>query len=226
VPFKGLAAPKRRLAPLLDLTERRGLARAMLADVLAALRAAEGFGRVVLVSRDPAALELAAHWGADALPERGRAGYRAAAEQAAAAAKAAGAAGLLLLPADLPLLTAADLERLLAESERAAVVLTPSRGGRGTNAVLARPPGVLPYCYGPASFRAHLREAVRAGLPWIVLELSNLALDIDRPADLRRLLADGRGGGGTATWQYLEEIRLAERLMPPRRQQREPCQTV
>ena len=60
MPFKGLAAPKRRLAPLLSLAERRGLARAMLSDVLAALGRAEGFGRMFVISPDPAALELPA----------------------------------------------------------------------------------------------------------------------------------------------------------------------
>jgi 2-phospho-L-lactate guanylyltransferase len=216
VPFKGLAAPKRRLAPLLSLTERRGLAQAMLADVLAALARAEGFGRVFVISRDAAALELAQQLGADAMPESGRPGYRAAAEQAAEAARAAGASGLLVLPADLPLVTSTDLECLLIESGRASVTLAPSRHGDGTNALLARPPGVLPYLYGPSSFRAHLRAAERRSLRTAVVDLPNLGLDVDQPSDLLRLLDREAGPRETATRRYVAEIALAERVSAAR----------
>jgi len=212
VPFKGLAAPKRRLAPLLSLAERRGLARAMLSDVLAALAGAEGFSRAFVISRDPAGLKLARQLGAEGLPECGPSGYRAAAEQAAEAARAAGVAGLLVLPADLPSVRSADLECLLRESERASVTLAPSRGGDGTNALLARPPGAIPYLYGPGSFRAHLRAAERGGLRTAVLEVVNLGLDVDEPSDLRWLVEREVGPSNSATRRYLTEIGLAERL--------------
>ena len=216
MPFKGLAAPKRRLAPLLSLTERRGLAQAMLSDVLAALGRAEGYDRVFVISRDPAALELALQLGANAMPESGRPGYRSAAEQAAETARAAGASGLLVLPADLPLVTSTDLKYLLLESARASVALAPSRHGDGTNALLARPPGVLPYLYGPGSFRAHLRAAERRRLRTAVVELPNLGLDVDQPSDLLRLLEREAGPRQTATRHYLAEIALAERLSAAR----------
>jgi 2-phospho-L-lactate guanylyltransferase len=212
VPFKGLFAPKRRLAPVLSLAERRELSRAMLGDVLGVLRVAEGLSRVVVVSRDRSALELAAAAGAEPLLESGRSGYRAAAEQVARAAKEAGAAGLLILPADLPLLTSTDVEYLLLESGRASVTLVPSRHGEGTNALITRPPGLIPFRYGNASFQAHLRAAGRRGLQPLVLYLPNVALDLDQPSDLGLLLRQAAGGRETPTRRYLVEIGAAERL--------------
>jgi 2-phospho-L-lactate guanylyltransferase len=214
VPFKGLAAPKRRLASALSLLERRRLAAAMLRDVLSALRAASGFGRLLVIG-DLAALQLADRLGAEPLLERGRTGYRSAAEQAASAARAGGAAGLLVLPADLPLATSADLECLLLQSRKAAVTLVSSRDGRGTNALLTRPPGVIPYQYGCESFRAHVQAAERRSLQVAVLNLPALALDIDQPGDLQFFLDHPGPATGTATWRYLEEIGASARLTLP-----------
>jgi 2-phospho-L-lactate guanylyltransferase len=186
----------------------------MLRDVLSALRAASGFGRLLIVG-DLAALQLADRLGAEPLLERGRTGYRSAAEQAANAARAGGAAGLLVLPADLPLATSADLEHLLLESRTAAVTLVASRDGRGTNALLTRPPGAIPYRYGGESFRAHVQAAERRSLSAAVLDLPALALDIDQPSDLQFFLDHGGAAKGTATWRYLEEIGASERLSLP-----------
>ena len=212
MPFKGLFAPKRRLAPVLSLAERRALATAMLGDVLDVLRAVAGLSRVLVVSRDRAALALAVAAGAEPLLESGRTGYRAAAEQVARAAKEAGATGLLILPADLPLLTRADVEYLLLQSRRASVTLVASRHGEGTNALITRPPGLIPYRYGTASFQEHLRAAERRGLRPLMLDLPNVALDLDRPSDLGSLLEEQRGGRDSASLKYLAEIGAAERV--------------
>jgi 2-phospho-L-lactate guanylyltransferase len=211
VPFRGLADPKRRLASLLSLDERRDLARAMLTDVLTAIQDAGLFERVLLVSREPAALALAPVLGAEALEERGRSGYRAAAGLAAAAALAAGAAGLLVLPADLPLLAPRDLQGLVAESGRSAVVLAPASARGGTNAMLTRPPGAIRFRYGPGSLEAHLLEARQQGLQCGVYLAPSLALDLDRPADLRALLEVG-GCSAAETRRYLRASGVAERL--------------
>lgn len=196
---------------MLSPAERRRLAEAMLADVLGALRAARGLSRVVLVSRDPAALAAAPAWGADGLADQGPPGYRAAAEQAARMARAAGARGLLVVAADLPLLRPDDVEQLLGAAASAAVVLVADRHARGTNALLTSPPGVLPYRYGLDSLAAHCRAAERRGLPVRVLDLPAVALDVDWPDDLRRLLAEA-SVRETATRRYLVASGLAERL--------------
>src|SRR2546422_4754642 len=69
VPVKDLVNAKQRLVPALEPTERRELARAMLSDVLAALRAARLDG-VWVVTRDPEVVGLAAAFGAEPLADR------------------------------------------------------------------------------------------------------------------------------------------------------------
>jgi 2-phospho-L-lactate/phosphoenolpyruvate guanylyltransferase len=184
----------------------------MLADVLAALRAAAGLERLLVVSRDPAALALAASLGAEPLAETGPTGYRSAAEQAALAAAAAGAAALLVLPADIPLITPGDVERLLRASRQTAIVLVASRRGEGTNAILSRPPNAVRFQFGRDSFAAHQRAAAKGGRTAAVLDLPNVALDLDEPEDLRALLYEDQTRPETATIRYLREIALARRV--------------
>ena len=83
------------------------------------------------------------------------------------AAVAQGATAVLMLPADLPLLSAASLERLLdaadaslaAGNGRPMVAIAAADARGGTNALLLSPPDVIEPHFGNASFEAHLRAA-------------------------------------------------------------------
>ena len=64
------------------------------------------------------------------------------------------------------------------------VTLVPDRYGNGTN-VIALPTGAgFRFSYGPGSFARHRAEAERLGLPVRVLDLPDLAWDVDEPADM------------------------------------------
>jgi 2-phospho-L-lactate/phosphoenolpyruvate guanylyltransferase len=195
VPTKALAAAKGRLAPALTAEQRQALARAMLADVLAALLAADGLARVLVVSPDEAALALAESLGGTPLREpplpRGEGvaddALNAALDHAASVATSAGAMALLALPSDVPLVTPADVAALVTgPAPTPAVVLAPTLDG-GTGALLRRPPQVVPACFGSASLHAHLRAAGEVRVLARLLWRPNLALDIDRPEHLQRL---------------------------------------
>lgn len=95
--------------------------------------------------------------------------------------------GLLTISADLPLLAQADLRALLAQAQHASVVLAPSSEGSGTNAILMRPPLVLPYLFGPDSLAAYIQAARRRRVSYTLLHTANLGLDIDTPDDLHEL---------------------------------------
>jgi 2-phospho-L-lactate guanylyltransferase len=196
------------------LTERRTLALAMLGDVLTALRDTKLFEQVLLVSRDERALLCAPDLGVTGLPERGSRGYSAAANQAAVAAGESGVDGLLVLPGDVPLVRPDDIQALVEAVNGAPVGLVPSQRRDGTNAVLAKPPGVLRFRFGRGSFAAHLRQASALG-EYRVVELANLALDLDTPDDLRSLLTQHGGAAATATGRYLRTSGLAARLTGP-----------
>jgi 2-phospho-L-lactate/phosphoenolpyruvate guanylyltransferase len=187
LPVKPLAAGKSRLSGILSDRERAAFNRRLFGHVLSVAAAAVGAHRVLVVSRDPAVLDLATARHAFAVRERDDAGLNAALGQAAT--EAHGAYAVLVLPADLPLLEAADIEAMIsaAASARSAVVIAPDRHDSGTNALLLAPPDAIPFAFGPGSFQAHLAAARRAGIEAVIVRREALAFDIDTAADHARL---------------------------------------
>lgn len=216
VPVKDIADAKARLAPALSPIERRRLFRAMLEDVLTALSRARGLAGVAIVTRDPEAQALAAGFGFRVIAEEANRGHRAAVAHASARLRLEGAGGLIQIPGDVPLVTAAEVEQVLAAHGPApAVSLVPSDDGRGSNCLAASPPDAIPFLFGDVSFAPH-REAARArGIEPTVLRLPGLGLDIDTVADLARL-ADRPGA--TRAQRYLQESGIAGRLAPEARE--------
>jgi 2-phospho-L-lactate guanylyltransferase len=183
VPAKPWAEAKSRLAAAVAEAERVALSRRWLAHLLATAQAVDALAGVAVISRDPVVRTLAAAQGAWPLDESGH-DLNAALEQARAAIVAAGAEAVLVLPADLPLLTAADLTALCELAQAGdGVVIAPSHDG-GTNALLLRPPFALPYAFGEDSFARHCALAAATRLPCRVYRSPTLAWDVDAPADL------------------------------------------
>ena len=192
VPVKRLAQAKSRLRPVLSDAARREFVLAMLEDVLRLTLGQPAIATTAVVSADDDALAFARRIGAQPIREpQSVRGLNAALAFAADALARRGASGLLVLPADVPLATPIDIESILTAWKEAPVVLCPSQSG-GTGALALRPPQAIPFCFGPRSFAAHRRAAIECGLPVAVVDQSGLALDIDRPQDLRAVLsADG-----------------------------------
>jgi 2-phospho-L-lactate guanylyltransferase len=193
VPVKTLTEAKQRLGGVLAPQGRRRLMAVMLRDVLAMLRQVDIVGPVVVVTPDAEVAAIAESCGARVLLEATAQGHSAAVMTGFAHAGAHGAALALTLPADAPLVTPAEVARLIdaAGTEGGArVVLTPSHDRDGTNAVLAAPPDALfSLSFGPGSFARHLAAARMAGLACRVVELAGLGMDVDEPRDLWALLA-------------------------------------
>jgi 2-phospho-L-lactate guanylyltransferase len=190
---------KSRLAGVLDADQRRLLALAMLDDVLHVCTApAAQFHGTVAVVDDPAAMRVAECRGALAVLDSGR-DMNHAASVGVHTAQRLGATTVLVLPGDIPLVSPADLNALLAAAADAArtVVVGASRDGEGTNALLLRPPEVIAPAFGPPSVGRHLHLAERAGAITRVMPNLGLALDVDTPADLAAL-ADLPVGPATA----------------------------
>ncbi|HXF63140.1 MAG TPA: 2-phospho-L-lactate guanylyltransferase [Caldilineaceae bacterium] len=183
VPVKPLEEGKSRLAPALDAAARAALSRRWLNALLATAQASARFAGIGVVSRDPAVLALATTYGATAIQEAGD-DLNSALEQARRVAVQAGAEALLVLPSDLPLVTAEDLTTLVTlAATGAGMVIAPSHDG-GTNALLLRPPNAIPYAFGDESFERHRALAAAAGLPCRVVHSPTLAWDVDSPEDL------------------------------------------
>lgn len=189
VPVRGLPAGKRRLAALLDVSERNALVRAMLDDVVEALAAAESVDRIAIASRDAAARDEAARLGVEFLDQTElKLGYNRAVQFAQAAL--ADSDAMLIVPADVPLITADAVDLMVSTApDGPAVVVAPAHNG-GTNGLFLRPPDVIAPQFGPMSARAHEQSAAsagEAGVPFRTARIDVWAFDLDTPADLRWL---------------------------------------
>jgi 2-phospho-L-lactate guanylyltransferase len=209
IPVKDLTQAKVRLSPLLSPAERYTLATAMLDDVLAAVRQASTVERMALVTTDPHALALAAQWGFEVVDEGSGRGETGAVELAVKVCRERGASSLAVIPGDIPLLTAADVDVVIQHGRQYDIVIVPSWDSRGTNAVLLRPPDALQLRFGAWSFFPHVKQAKRKGLSYKVVRLPHVALDIDTPEDLARLVPQARG---TRSYAVLEEMGLLRRI--------------
>jgi len=211
LPVKNLDAAKQRLVDVLSPTERRLLLRAMLEDVLATLSHVAALDGVAVVSRDPVVASLARSYGALLMMEAESRGQSAAVSMAAVRLAAEGVDGMIMVPADVPLATPAEIGKVLAAVHGPALALTivPARDENGSNCVACSPADCIPFRFGDGSFFAHLEEARCQGITPRVLHLPGLGLDIDTPADLGVLLDRP---GDTRTHAYLAESGIARRL--------------
>jgi 2-phospho-L-lactate guanylyltransferase len=210
VPAKDLGRAKERLAGLLSAEERRGLARAMLEDVLTSLAAVPALAGILVVTRDAELAALAGAAGCALVSDLRHEGPTGAIALAAARLAAEGARAMLAVPADVPLATAGEIAEILAAGAAApAVALVPALADMGTNAIALWPPDAIPPHFGPQSFFRHQELALARGIEPRILRLSGLGLDLDRPADVAAFMARP---SATRSYAYLAECGIIERL--------------
>lgn len=188
LPVKAPGNAKQRLAGVLSAEQREALARMMYEETLAALCAAKGIDRVVVVTCDAEAACLARRSGALVFEEREQQSHSASADAACLRVLGLGATTAILAPIDVPLATKADFE-CLAGAAKPGVVIVPSADGTGTNGLVRTPPDAIESRFGPGSFRAHLEQAREKGVAAEVLRVPGLMFDIDTPEDVAELLA-------------------------------------
>ncbi len=219
VPVKNLAQAKQRLAAVLDQPARTQLAQAMLEDVLAALAGWAGRPAVAIVTSDPFAAELARHHGFEIIPDPVNPGETGAIEMATEICVARGAESTLVIPADIPLIEASELELILENAPAAGSVLVPAADGRGTNAAFRRPANLFPLRFGNDSFKPHHASAQATGKPCIVLQLPGIAVDVDNPEDLEQLIklpGETRAQRLLRTWKLATgHVGTADSAVPP-----------
>ena len=209
IPVTDLSTAKQRLATVLDQPQRTELAQAMLHDVAAEIAAWSGRPACSLVSGDPLAIELAKQYDFELIADRLNPGETGAIEMATSLCVARGIGYTLVIPADIPLIRASELEQILAHAPETGSVLAPAADGRGTNAAFRRPANLFALRFGNDSFKPHLAAARATGKPCVVLQLPSLALDVDNPSDLRQLLAQP---GETRTQRLLRRWKLEDAL--------------
>lgn len=191
MPIRGLETAKTRLGEGLDPEERLELVGALLRRTLRATRDAAAIRGTIVVTMDPNAAGVAKEHGAIGLVERAP-GLNPAIEAGRSVAIARGATAILVLPADIPGVSADALDEVLTRGAEAAhatagaagvVVIVPDQHGAGTNALLVSPPQLIAPRFGERSRESHAAAASVAGATLIEVD-GPLALDVDTPADL------------------------------------------
>ncbi|WP_154794043.1 2-phospho-L-lactate guanylyltransferase [Occultella kanbiaonis] len=190
VPLRDGRTGKTRLAEHLPAPERGRLVVALARHVVATLLAADGISRVLVVTADPILVtdaldadprldiltQPSAPPGLNAAVEFGREQVR----------RRRPGDRLLVIHADLPALTTADVAALLAPA--APVTLGPDRAGLGTNAVVLRPgTDAFTFAFGPGSLARHRHEAESLGSPAALVRRDGTAIDLDTEADFSAL---------------------------------------
>jgi len=185
VPVKPLRRGKSRLASVLNDQERADLNRMLLERTLRTLLELKEVEEVLVVSRDSSALALARDMGARTVQEDGAPTLNTALKRATVVAQVYASGGVLVIPADLPLLAPADVLALLQHATNPpVVVIAPDRHQNGTNALLLSPSNLIEYDFGGDSFQRHCERARRAGARLEIVNLPSLGLDVDFPEDL------------------------------------------
>jgi 2-phospho-L-lactate/phosphoenolpyruvate guanylyltransferase len=184
LPVKRFASAKRRLGAAITEQERGELIVAMLHDVLTAISRSRMVDRILVVTGEPTAAEIAAEYGAATIADPPDADHSEAALLGVDAALANGAGCAALLPGDCPLLDARELDRVLTGVPEHYVTIIPDRHGTGTNGLLRAPPDAIRPAFGEGSRERHVGLAREAGVPYSVEAVKSLALDLDTPGDI------------------------------------------
>lgn len=182
VPMKPLLRAKTRLADALTPSERAAVSLGMLCRVVAAAQASS-LGGVWVIGGDAVVKQAVERAGATWRKDCGadlNASIALAMRQAFKCGKSA-----LYLPADLPFVTACDVNALLSASQDGATLaLAPAKRDGGTNAMLIPFGSPFRPALGKRSFCRHKAQAQRLGIAFAVCESEGFGIDLDTPADL------------------------------------------
>lgn len=182
-----LIAIKRRnqcKSRLTNLTSARRsqLVHLMLENVLDALRSSRCVGQIAVIS--PGSDEHRS----DVLTLRDSgAGLNAALEIGRRQLVGLGARELVVLPADLPFLCAADVDHLVSAGRRAGSAIAPDAAGTGTNGLYLRAVSAFQFRFGPGSCAAHKAQSCTEGRPAPIVCTDGFAHDVDLAEDIAKL---------------------------------------
>jgi 2-phospho-L-lactate/phosphoenolpyruvate guanylyltransferase len=186
VPVKPLRRGKSRLSAILDKESRIALNHCLLENTLFVLTEVQEIEQVLVISRDPQALAIARSFRARTIQEAGTPHLNHALERATLFARRHAVRGVMIVPADLPLINTLDIQKLLhLASKPPSVVISPDRHRKGTNALFISPPGIIKYQFGEKSFHLHCQQAITSGAHLEIADLPSLSLDLDMPEDLQ-----------------------------------------
>ena len=204
VPAKQFERSKSRLASLLTVAERVKLSELLLYDTLSTLRKASRISKIVVVSSDKCAKEIATRMGVLFLQQQTDEGVNSAITLADDYCLLTGTDASIVLPQDLPLLLPQDVDEIcqLAKTSEKCMIICPSLRYDGSNALLRKPPILFSTKYDNDSYNMHRKEALRVGAHVRVILLERIMKDVDTADDALSLAGEPGNGGAL---RYLKQ---------------------
>lgn len=193
VPIKSIKQGKSRLSNTFSDSERIELNYGLVRKTLETLNEVSQIERILVVSKDCDVLSLVDKYGAMTVWEKGKEpNLNHALQQATSFAASYGAQAVLILPTDLPLISSAEIRKLITHTGcPPEMIIAPDRKNEGTNALILNPHGTIKYEFGPNSFYSHLSQAQRKGVRISIYTSPAFQLDLDLPEDLTLLQSSG-----------------------------------
>ncbi|MFN2305075.1 MAG: 2-phospho-L-lactate guanylyltransferase [Anaerolineales bacterium] len=188
VPIKPLRRGKSRLSEILSEDQRYQLNHQLFTNTINILKQVATISDILVVSRDSDVLTEAREMEVRTVTENGTPELNNALRRASVFSTAFSTEGVLIVPADLPLLEPDDVKDFLSARTQAPMVLiSPDRRRQGTNMLLIEPADLLTFSFGYDSFNTHCSLALSKDADLIVIENDHIALDLDNPEDYDRL---------------------------------------
>ena len=186
VPFKNYKSAKSRMRKDLSDEETEKIVENMLRHVLTEVSKSQMSDASFLITKDEEAISLAKQIGVETIEEKEQINESTSVDLATKILIRRGATSVLRIPGDLPLLTYNDIDNVFRESiETNSCILVPSKSGKGTNAILRRPPDIIKSCFGEDSLRKHKKEFDRKQVQYKIVKNKNIELDLDCLEDLQ-----------------------------------------
>lgn len=213
VPVKKLADSKQRLKQYLG-TDREAFTIAMFRDVLAALIASEEVSIIVVVTGDPQLAAIANQHDTLVVAENGSIGLNQAIDLGIDEIRSRGGYRVAILPADIPLLTGAEFDRVVRDFKCQTrnlghdyIGISASKNETGTNCLFVNCHQSFKLRYGPDSYKQHSDSAEMNNHGPISLYSATISMDIDERQDLDKLLSYCELNPEfqkTETWKFLQ----------------------
>ncbi|MDC0400034.1 2-phospho-L-lactate guanylyltransferase [Alphaproteobacteria bacterium] len=205
VPLKNLKLAKSRLSNILAEGERQELVLAMFDDVLVSLRESPFIEKIFLVA-DKYFNPIA---DVQMITEIKNRGYDEAIIEALKDSRVNQAQAMLILPADLPLVSRDELDTLIRDQEDGSIRIAGARDQDGTNALVMKPPSLLATSFGAGSFERHKKFAKALSVKIEEVNLPGLSFDVDTEKDLIDFV---QTKSDTRTYRFLDESGIIGRL--------------
>ena len=205
VPLKNLKLAKSRLSNILAEGERQELVLAIFDDVLVSLRESPFIEKIFLVA-DKYFNPIA---DVQMITEIKNRGYDEAIIEALKDSRVNQAQAMLILPADLPLVSTDELNTLIRDQEDGSIRIAGARDQDGTNALVMKPPSLLATSFGVGSFERHKKFAKALSVKIEEVNLPGLSFDVDTEKDLIDFV---QTKSDTRTYRFLDESGIIGRL--------------